>query len=167
MDSLQSLSLKASSEVDTEQEEDMQGIAGPSSLGGQNQRRRYLCLILLVWHFLVKFPLCNFHTSYYIEINYWNPAVLHVQLNGRNLTTNLWNRVLTWVVAWPHCLFAAVVHDILLVVKIFQWKAIGILAQNLSILKFNRGRSHIQFNCCSNKQYSLLAINSPRHKKKS
>ena len=70
MDSLQSLSLKASSEVDTEQEEDMQGIAGPSSLGGQNQRRRYLCLILLVWHFLVKFPLFNFHISYYIEINY-------------------------------------------------------------------------------------------------
>jgi len=39
MDSLQSLSLKASSEVDTEQEEDMQGIAGPSTVGGQNQRR--------------------------------------------------------------------------------------------------------------------------------
>ena len=42
MDSLQSLSLKASSEVDTEQEEDMQGIAGPSTVGGQNQRRRCL-----------------------------------------------------------------------------------------------------------------------------
>ncbi len=45
MDALQSVTPKseprnANSEVDTEQEEDLQGIAGPSSLSAQQQRRR-------------------------------------------------------------------------------------------------------------------------------
>jgi len=44
MDALQSVTPKseprnANSEVDTEQEEDLQGIAGPSSLSAQQQRR--------------------------------------------------------------------------------------------------------------------------------
>ena len=39
MDSMQNLTPKPSSEVDTEHEEEMQGMAGPSS--AQNQRRRF------------------------------------------------------------------------------------------------------------------------------
>lgn len=43
MDSLQTLTPKASSEIDTELEEEIQGgMAGPSSLSAQNQRRRFV-----------------------------------------------------------------------------------------------------------------------------
>jgi len=39
MDLMQNLTPKPGSEVDTEHEEEMQGMAGPSS--AQNQRRRF------------------------------------------------------------------------------------------------------------------------------
>lgn len=43
MDSLQTLTPKPSSEIDTELEEEIQGgMAGPSSLNAQNQRRRFV-----------------------------------------------------------------------------------------------------------------------------
>lgn len=42
MDSIQITTPKPSSEVDTELEEEIQaGMAGPSSLSSQNQRRRF------------------------------------------------------------------------------------------------------------------------------
>ena len=51
MDSIQPLTPKAASEVDTEHEEETLGIPGPSSLSAQQQRRRYISIgIALRYH---------------------------------------------------------------------------------------------------------------------
>jgi len=88
MDSLQTLTPKAGSEIDTELEEEIQGgMAGPSSLSAQHQRRRFVqaeSTPILPW-------------DHVANASIFKPVLL-VQLNEESLTMSSSNQVSIWEV---------------------------------------------------------------------